>query len=211
MSDKIIILIPGAFNPPTIAHMKIGETLRKNYPWSEIWYLPAMDKYITGWKNQVNPIPFGDRTTLISYNLPRPSNVTNIFVNTAEQDVGTGKTFDVLSRLKNNFKGTDFVICLGEDKLKELPRWYKYEELVSENRFIIMTRDKSRDTFPLELLPYADNFEFLDFDYSDISSTKIREAHLSGQLDTVREFIPRNVYEYLQTHNDLFKEADTNV
>lgn len=63
----------------------------------------------------------------------------------------------------------------------------------------------------MELLPYADNFEFLDFDYPDISSTKIREAYLSGQLGTVREFIPHNVYKYLQTHKDLFKECDTNV
>lgn len=131
---------------------------------------------------------------------------------TVERDtVVTGRTYDVVSWFKSHFKGYEVVICLGEDKLKELPRWYNCEKLVSENKFIIMTRDKSRDTFPLELLPHADNFEFLDFDYPDISSTKIREAYLPGQLDTVREFIPQNVYKYLQTHKDLFKEVDTNV
>lgn len=210
MKDKYkrFILVPGAFNPPTIAHIKIGEILSEYYPKSSVIYLPSRDEYITGWKQQINPIPYFDRISL----LEKAIDNYEIGVSTIEQDtIITGRTYDVVNWFKYGFKGYDTVICLGEDKLKELPRWYKYDELVSENKFIIMTRDKSRDTFPLELLPYADNFEFLDFGYPDISSTKIREAYLSGQLDTVKEFIPQNVYEYLQTHNDLFKEVDTNV
>lgn len=210
MKDKYkrFILVPGAFNPPTIAHVKMSKLLCELFPKSSVVYLPARDEYITGWKEQDCPIPYLDRISL----LENAINNYEIGVSTVEQDtIITGKTYDVVSWFKSRFKGYEIVICLGEDKLKELPRWYSYDKLVSENKFIIMTRNKSRETFPLELLSYADNFEFLDFDYPDISSTKIREAYLSGQLDTVREFIPHNVYEYLQTYNDLFKEVDTNV
>lgn len=210
MKDKYrrFILVPGAFNPPTIAHAQIGNLLDKLYPKSSVVFLPSRDEYITGWKHQTKPIPYDDRCELLGFAVDN----FRMGICTVERDtVVTGKTYDVVSWFKSHFKGYEVVICLGEDKLKELPRWYKYEKLVSENKFIIMTRDKSRDTFPLELLPYMNNFEFLDFDYPDISSTKIREAYLSGQLDTVREFIPQDVYKYLQTHKDLFKEVDTNV
>ena len=209
MKDNTFILVPGAFNPPTIAHIKMGEMLCRLYPEADVTYLPSRDEYITGWKGQFSPIPYSHRVELL-YDATKYLDCIGIC--TVEQNaIHSGKTYNTVNWFKSNFKGFDIIICLGEDKLKELPRWYKYEQLISENRFIIMTRDKSRDTFPLELLPYADNFEFLDFDYPDISSTKIREAYLSRQLDTVREFIPHNVYKYLQTYKDLFKEVDTNV
>lgn len=210
MKDKYkrFILVPGAFNPPTIAHVKMSKLLCELFPKSSVVYLPARDEYITGWKEQDCPIPYLDRISL----LENAINNYEIGVSTVEQDtIITGKTYDVVGWFKSSFKGYEIVICLGEDKLKELPRWYNYEKLISENKFIIMTRDKDMVGLPMSLIDYSPNFIFIDFPYSDISSTKIREAYLSGQLDTVREFIPRNVYEYLQTYKDLFKEADTNV
>lgn len=211
MTDKMFILIPGAFNPPTIAHIKMSEVLHDKYPDAGILYLPARDEYITGWKQQIKPIPYSDRVDILNNAIPI-SMMSDVAVCTIEKTyVITGKTYDVVNWFKEHYRNFDIVICLGEDKLKELPRWYNYEKLVSENRFIIMTRDKDMVGLPMNLIDYSPNFNFMDFPYPDISSTKIREAHLSGQLDTVREFIPRNVYKYLQTHNDLFKEVDTNV
>lgn len=209
MNDNTFILVPGAFNPPTIAHIKIWEALLEKYPNVSILYLPSRDEYITEWKEQVKPIPYLDRCNLLSDAI---TNLSDVAVCTIEKtDVITGKTYDVVNWFKEHYRNFDIVICLGEDKLKELSRWYNYEKLVSENRFIIMTRDKDMVGLPMSLIDYSPNFIFIDFPYPDISSTKIRKAHLSGQLDTVREFIPRNVYKYLQTHKDLFKEVDTNV
>lgn len=210
MTDKMFILIPGAFNPPTIAHIKMSEVLHDKYPDAGILYLPARDEYITGWKQQIKPIPYSDRADILNNAIPI-SMMSDVAVCTVEkEDVVTGKTYDVVNWFKEHYKGYEILICIGDDKLKELSRWYKSDQLINENHFIVMTRDRMSETFPLSLLPYTD-FRFLDFDYSDISSTKIREAYLSGQLNTVREFIPHNVYKYLQTHKDLFKECDTNV
>ena len=211
MTDKMFILIPGAFNPPTIAHIKMSEVLHDKYPDAGILYLPARDEYITGWKQQIKPISYSDRADILNNAIPI-SMMSDVAVCTVEkEDVITGKTYDVVNWFKEHYKDYEILICIGDDKLKELSRWYKSDQLISENHFIVMTRDRMSETFPLSLLPYADNFEFLEFDYPDISSTKIRESYLSGQLDTVRKFIPRNVYKYLQTHKDLFKEVDTNV
>ena len=209
MKDNTFILVPGAFNPPTIAHIKICEALLEKYPNVSILYLPSRDEYITEWKEQVKPIPYLDRCNLLSDAI---TNLSNVAVCTIEKtDVITGKTYDVVNWFKEHYRNFDIIICLGEDKLKELPRWYKYEQLISENRFIIMARDTDMVGLPMSLIDYSPNFNFIDFPYSDVSSTKIREAYLSEQLDTVREFIPPNVYEYLQTYKNLFKEVDTNV
>ena len=209
MNDNTFILVPGAFNPPTIAHIKIWEALLKKYPNVSILYLPSRDEYITEWKEQVKPISYLDRCDLLSDAI---TNLSDVAVCTIEKtDVITGKTYDVVNWFKEHYKNFDIVICLGEDKLKELPRWYKYEQLVSGNRFIIMTRDKDMVGLPMSLVNYAPNFNFMDFPYSSISSTKIREAYLNSQLDTVKDEIPANVYDYLKTHNNLFKECDNNV
>lgn len=211
MTDKMFILIPGAFNPPTIAHIKMSEVLHDKYPDAGILYLPARDEYITGWKQQIKPIPYSDRADILNNAIPI-SMMSDVAVCIVEkEDVVTGKTYDVVNWFKEHYRNFDIVICLGEDKLKELSRWYNYEKLVSENRFIIMTRDEDMVGLPMSLIDYSPNFIFIDFPYSDISSTKIREAYLKNDLESVKDYIPNNVYEYLKTHNDLFKECDTNV
>ena len=207
MKDKYkrFILVPGAFNPPTVAHIKMGEMLNEYYPKSSVIFLPSRDEYITDWKQQTKPIPYVDRIKL----LEGAVNNYDIGVSTVEQDtVTTGRTYDVVNWFKTHFKDYEIVLCLGSDKINELKKWHNADKLIKENKFIFFTREaivtptwEILDTHPT----------FIEFSYYDTSSTKIREAYLSERLDTVREFIPRNVYEYLQTHKDLFKECDTNV
>ena len=207
MNDNTFILVPGAFNPPTIAHVKIWEVLLEKYPNAGILYLPSRDEYITDWKEQVKPIPYLDRCDLLSGAI---TNVSDVAVCAVEEtDVTTGKTYDVVNWFKKNYKNFDIFICLGEDKLKELEFWYKGRELIIENNFIILSRNgRNLDWYDLS---FHEHFQDIIYPYADISSTKVREAYLNGQLDIVKDDIPTNVYDYLKSHDDLFKESDNNV
>ena len=41
------------------------------------------------------------------------------------------------------------------------------------------------------------HFVYMPFEYEGVSSTKIREAVMAGDLESVKDDIPKNVYEYL--------------
>ena len=208
MTDETFILVPGAFNPPTIAHIKIWEVLLEKYPDASILYLPSRDEYITNWKEQVKPIPYLDRCNLLSDAI---TNMSDVAVCTVEKtDVITGKTYDVVNWFKTHYKGFNIVICLGDDKLKELEYWYKGRELITENNFVILSRNGQRNLDWYDL-SFHEHLQNIKFPYADISSTKVRKAYLNGELDTVKDDIPANVYDYLKSHNDLFKESDNNV
>ena len=135
MKDRDIILIPGAFNPPTIAHIQIGNILHRVYPDSYIFYLPSRDEYITGWKQQAHPISYYERAKLLEDNVYDGIDIIKRVSYIEYKEITTGKTYDVVNWYRNNNADKRTVmVCLGEDKLKELPRWYNYEKLVSENK-----------------------------------------------------------------------------
>ena len=208
MKNKVeIILIPGAFNPPTNAHIEMSRVLYEKFPEASVLYVPALDKYITGWKGQCKPIPFEDRGSLLDDAIVNvlPEKCGAISVSPIEQEVKTGKTYDVLNWLRKHFRNVKFHICIGEDKLNEIPKWYKGKELWENESFIVMTRPCE------ETVDYPDNCTRIRFDYPTVSSTKIREAYLSGNLEQIKAAVPENVYEYLSNHKGLFKGGDTNV
>lgn len=203
MTGEKAILIFGAFNPPTIAHIKMGECLHRYYSDAYIVYVPSRDEYITGWKGQCKPIPFSKRFALLSGCL-KDMNINSIISSAEDTVVTTGKTYDVVNYFKKKFNKV--YICIGEDKLDEIEYWYKSKALIKENEFIVFQRCGHYKGDPK-----FDNIRFIDLDLSDISSTEVREYYLKGQLDKVKDYVPEYVYNYLKSHVNLFKENDNNV
>lgn len=197
-------LLFGAFNPVSIAHVAMGKYLHDIYPDATIVYIPSSDAYLSSeWKRQNKYIPFK-----IRYDLLKASVDEEYCVISDIEDGGDAmrsiKTFDTVEVLKKEYD--DITICLGEDKLSSLALWYKADELIRNNNFVIFSRFfikgfDNNDKLPPELSEYADHFQLISWSgYTDVSSTSIRSAWQAGCLDAADYMMTKPVYEYLLTH-----------
>ena len=206
MNDNTLIVYGGAFNPPTIAHVEIIRKLAETYPHNRIYVIPSNDSYITGWKQQYSPIPFEDRIDLIAYADVKLAEICNEWINylgIEQYLITSGNTIDTINYLKDT-RNSDVAIVIGYDNLSKVKTWYRGDELLAENEFIVLTRGKHSDNENLR-------FHFLQLEgFDNISSTQIRDAYLNNNLESIKDYVPTNVFEYLKEHKDLFKE-NTNV
>lgn len=191
------VLIFGTFNPVTVAHVNMGKAARRAMPGADIVYIPSNGNFLHSWKNldERNRISDEDRIRL----LKGAVEPWGFQVDTLEVD-GTvdGKTYHTVKNYKD--RGKEVVICMGMDKITEFQKWYRGEELLGENRFLICTRDNLhiRDAATELVNRYLDHFQELPMDeqMQSVSATQIREAFFDGDLERVREQMPENVYQY---------------
>ena len=163
-SNKIIY--GGAFNPPTLAHLQIGEYLLNKYKNLKLIYLPTNSFY-----NKDGLESFKNRfcmTKLLVKGLGRRVRVS-AYEGKAHKFNGTYHTLI-------HFKHPYFVI--GADSLAKISEWIEAEKLISENRFIVIPRQNYNieDIMKQDILiKYKDHFIIEnDFLENDISSTTYR-------------------------------------
>ena len=119
-------------------------------------------------------------------------------------------TYDTLCTLKRAFPEKRIIFLMGTDKLEEIPRWYRYGELVQQFDFMIYPRPGSPASSYLQMAKYMgdaiaakihnsllpDNPE--KFPQMDLSSTEVRIAIASGE-DLSQKLSP-SVLQYIQEH-----------
>ena len=85
--------------------------------------------------------------------------------------------------------------------MSELEKWNHSEELISENKFLVFTRNGKglKDCSCSFVLRHKK--QFLEVEeknhYPSVSSTQIRNAYYQNNLYSVKDFIPKGVYVYL--------------
>lgn len=195
MISNTPILIFGAFDPPTNAHIAMGNYLHFRYPNCLIVYIPAKNEYLkSDWKKQVKILDLNTRVELLQ-------NCTEDFVSVSDIEKNlSGNTYDTVETYKKLTCIPRFNIALGADNLKDINKWYKWDCLVEQNDFVIFTRG-NKCQFPKYLEKYRKNFNFLKFHWGSVSSTKVREACQKEDWKTVEKLVPINVYEYLRRRN----------
>ena len=165
MEIKGKIIYGGAFNPPTIAHKRIGKYLIDNYKDIELIYLPTNSFY-----NKDELVSFTDRFEM-----------TKLLV----KDLDNVEVSDYEGK-EHKFSGTYYTLkyfnhplfVIGADSLANLPNWIRGNDLIKENNFIVFPR-KNYDLdliFKNEILnQYKDHFIVLkDYKEDDVSSTNYR-------------------------------------
>lgn len=198
MSAKGIVLLFGAFNPFTNAHLHIGRLAKASFPGYEVCYVPAALSYFTGWKQQASAdILPGELRYRAACAAAEPE---GFWVSDMElTGKVNGKTYNTVAAMREAGY-TDIVLCMGTDKVPELETWYRGKELIAENRFLIITRGGS----PLAecMTEYTAGFgshftELRNEDYSSLSASQVRRAMEAGDWSFVRESVPEGVYEIL--------------
>ncbi len=183
------IVYGGAFNPPTIAHLKVYQYLKEKLPLTKFTYLPVSNAYT--------------KSELISnhHRLAMLKLVTkgydDIDISDLEMtDDQFQGTYQSLVRLSDD-SSEEVAFVIGADNVKSLSKWIMAKSLISEFKIIVLSRDDIDVEAIIDhddmLKHYRDQFLiFNDFDEA-VSSTEFRKTHDASMVHDA-------VYDYIKSH-----------
>ena len=186
MSDKMLIVYGGAFNPPTAAHMAVVRALRELG--GDVVLVPSGSAFVEKWKPGQEILPDLARMEMLRGALDAEG-----FADVSIDSVALAEnlcTFDVLGKLRQQRGEGEIWFAMGDDKLPELPAWAHARELVKTTPFVILNYEKTGDAeLRLEGLdsPVRVKYVKLEPGTEDIHATDFREAmrrHDAALLDT---------------------------
>lgn len=180
----MLILYGGAFNPPTIAHRKIIETIKKMYPKAHVLLIPVGDDY-----EKNNLIDSKHRLKMCELLVDNLENVSVSDYEINNKFLGTIGTMEHFNK-----ESEDLMCVIGADNLIEIDEWIRYEELLKTYQFIVVKRGLNNiDTY---INKYSDLWvkkpQIIEFDL-DISSSKVR-----NNLEENSNMLTKNVYKYIK-------------
>ncbi len=164
-------LFGGAFDPPTIGHLKLADHLLKNNILDKVWLLPCFKSYYN--KSMEDP---NIRLEMCIKSV-KDYNNENIEVSDFEiKNKITGATHEVLDQLLGYYKDSDcqFYFIIGMDNANNIHKWVNYEDVLEKIPFIVIPRMGYGST-DIKNWYQKDPHIFID-DYSpnEISSTNVR-------------------------------------
>ena len=178
----------GSFNPIHIGHLALANYLCEYGEVDEVWFLVSPhnplkergDLWPDELRLQLVQIAIDGykkfRASDFEFHLPRPSYMVN-----------------TLRALRESYPEHEFTLIIGSDNWEVFPRWYKYDELLAENKLLIYPRPNhyvAIDTLP-------QNVRLVETPLLEISSTFIRQALSEGK--EVRYFLPEKVYNHIKS------------
>ncbi|MOA30853.1 Nicotinate-nucleotide adenylyltransferase [compost metagenome] len=120
-------------------------------------------------------------------------------------------TYLTLKHFKEEFPDDEIYFIMGADLLLDIGegKWKKSEELIQENKFIVMARDGINMLSAISKSPILRNaddghtFHLMDKGLAmEISSSYIRDEFKKG--GEPRYLVPDECYDYMKAHN-LYK------
>lgn len=180
------IVYGGSFNPPTLAHYLIVQTIKEKFSPENVIVLPVGNSY-----EEKTLLSSEERINMLKLMFGNEVLISDIETNTACYE-GTYRT---LQKLSKNYE--DIYFIMGADNIINITKWKNYKKLLEEYKFIVISRDNIdiKEYLNDELIPYKDNFEIINFK-SDISSTKVRE-----DVDLNKDMLHNKVYKYIKSKN----------
>lgn len=113
---------------------------------------------------------------------------------------GNCYTADLLEYFTNLYPGDEFYLVVGGDSMDYMDKWYKPDRIFQLCRVVVARRSGTADE-KAELLreKFGAEIIFLNCEYTDVSSTGIREA-VSGGKD-FSALIEKETAEYILKNN----------
>lgn len=198
MSERIGIL-GGAFDPPHIGHLILGETARTQLSLDRVLYLPTGDP------------PHKDNRTMS--NVRHRLNMTRLAVEdhphfeTSTLDIkrpAPHYTATLLPYLVTAFPDAHFCLIIGGDSLRDLPQWHNPARIAEQWDIAALPRTEFTfdwDTIEAHAPGIRERTTMLDGPSVSLSSTQIRRWVAEGR--SLRYIVPASVALYIQTH-DLY-------
>ena len=181
----------GSFNPPHKGHIKIVNHLINNY----------LDKIIiipTGnyWE-KIDLVNINDRINMLKF-------YENESVIIDNKNNNIEYTYQILNKLKKEYKEDSLNLIIGADNIVNLNKWKNYKEILTYN-LIIINRNNIKTLDYLEMLNKKDKYIIVnDLPDIHISSTQIRNKLKNNEKD-ISIYIDDCVLNYI-LENNLYGE-----
>lgn len=189
-----IVIIGGSFNPVTKAHIAAAKKARELVTADLVIFVPTKIDYMKKWKKYQNSDIYTDDLRL---GMLMASENEWMKIDTCEMEgVVSGRTYDTVQYIREKYHTEDVYFVIGSDKLKALPRWYKCEKFLKEEKFIVIPRGKD-DIDALirgndKLNQHRDAFVIAEADaeYKNYSSTEVRRHIHEGSYEKAKAMVP---------------------
>ncbi len=201
-----VLFYGGAFNPVSKAHIELANYVRESLHFDKVIFMPTKDRYIKHDEGKDFVIKESTRFKLLEEVAKK-----NDWMIVSDYELNCDKqprTYETLSFLKN--KGYDLKLLIGSDWLLKLNSGWKYvDEIMHEFGVILMTRNHDdieqiieQDEYLRQFKEYITCVNTPDI-YQNISSTKIRQALFSSNLNELELMLPKEIE--LETFLDIVK------
>lgn len=132
-SKRRIGLLGGSFNPAHAGHLHISVTALKALGLDEIWWLVSPQNPL---KPARGMAPLAERLITARKIARHP----RIVVTDIEGRLGDTRTAVTLAELVRRYPGTRFVWLMGADNLVQLPRWWRWTQVLGAARVAVFDR-----------------------------------------------------------------------
>ena len=196
--NKLIIL-GGAFNPPTIAHFALAEQILNEIENVEkLIFMPVNSNY----KKSEKPVENEHR-----YNMLQMVCKDNPKFEVSRLELGYNRvltTIETLRILKQQYTEHEIIFAAGIDNLKELETWNNSQDILDEFKLLVFERGE--DDFEQvvqeseflrknksSLIKLENNFK------TTLSSTYLREKVRRGK--SIKYLTPDCIIDYIKENN----------
>lgn len=185
---KKIAIHGGTFDPVHHAHLIFAREAIEKFGLDEVIFVPAAISPL----RKAAPIANGEvRLAMLRAAI---KNEPGFAVDDCElRRRPPSYTIDTVEQIRNRERDAEIYLIIGDDHVRNLPRWHRFHELEKAVRFVVLNRtgaDAKHDYLALHRR-------------IDISSTEIRKRVASGQ--SIRYFVPETVEEIIR-QKKLYRE-----
>ena len=187
----------GSFNPPHKMHKKIAIELIKKHYVDKVIFVPTGSKY--KYKNNL----LSDKVRLEMLELMCHDN-NNLEVSDYELKEHVVYTYETLNYFRNKYKDDEIYFICGTDNLSYIDKWKKGEDILSNNKLLVIKRNTDDiNTLLDKYKDYKNNIIVTDIKENEISSTKIREMIYNNK--GVNDYLDNKVLDYI-VRNKLYSK-----
>ena len=183
-----IAIFGGSFDPVHKAHADMAKETLKISGIEKIIFVPA---YIPPHKTS-QFANVDDRIAMLRLAVNNIEKTEISFFEAEKQEAVY--SYMTLDYFRSLYPGSEILMLIGSDSLRDLHTWKNIDYLVYNYRFIAAKRPK---VVIGKNEKYADRCIFLDVPMQDISSTQIRKL-LKEKDETVKDLLDKNVYDYIK-------------
>lgn len=182
-------IMGGTFDPIHIGHLIAAEAAREQAGLDEVWFIPTADPPL---KDKAPSAAADQRYEMVRLAVENHSRFRVLDIELKRG--GVSYSIDTVTELRKQFPGHAFCYIIGSDRINDLPRWHRIEQLSKLAGFIGLERPSNASR--MDGLPSYLQLQLVEMPPIGISSTDLRERLAAGQ--SIRYRVPEPVGDYIR-------------
>ena len=195
-----ICIFGGTFDPIHKGHLHIAKNALSEFSLDKVIFMPSGVSYM---KKDVTP-------SIHRFNMIKEAikGIDGFEISDIEiKREGYTYTADTLDQLKIIYPSDDLYFLIGTDTLFMIEKWYKFEYLLENLKFLVADRNDPESMKKADELKdkYNADIQFMNCDFYNISSTELRKEIADTNYDEyICKDINESVFDYIKS-NHLYK------